>query len=43
MPKGTMLEYRAVLRDTSGNLSATSTYAVVGDPSDDPPGGGPAR
>ena len=40
MPKGTMLEYRAVLRDTSGNLSATSTYAVVGDPSDDP-GGGP--
>ena len=29
---GTLLEYRAVLRDSSGNVSATSTYGVVGQP-----------
>ncbi|WP_367650081.1 pullulanase-type alpha-1,6-glucosidase [Nocardioides sp. zg-1230] len=38
---GSLLEYRAVLRDSSGNLSAASTYAVVGDPETEPtPGGG---
>jgi pullulanase-type alpha-1,6-glucosidase len=37
MPEGTLVEYRAVLKDSSGNLSATSTYATVGDPA---PGGG---
>ena len=36
--KGTLLEYRAVAKDNSGNVSATSTYAVVGDPA--PSGGG---
>ena len=36
--KGTLLEYRAVLKDASGNLSATSSYGVVGDPA--PAGGG---
>ncbi|CUR57845.1 Alpha-1,6-glucosidase, pullulanase-type [metagenome] len=40
MPKGTLLEYRAIVRDSSGNLAATSTYAAVGDPSSDP-GDGP--
>jgi glycosidase len=30
--RGTMLEYRAVLKDSSGNLSVTSTIGVVGDP-----------
>ena len=38
MPKGTLLEYRAVLRDSSGNLSVASTYATVGEPeATDPP------
>jgi pullulanase-type alpha-1,6-glucosidase len=32
LPKGTLVEYRAVLRDSTGNLSATSTYATVGTP-----------
>ncbi len=36
--KGTLVEYRAVLKDANGNLSATSSYAVVGDPV--PAGGG---
>ncbi|HET7277631.1 MAG TPA: pullulanase-type alpha-1,6-glucosidase [Dermatophilaceae bacterium] len=31
MPKGTLLEYRVVLKDSSGNISATSSYGVVGD------------
>ncbi len=35
--KGSLVEYRAVLRDHSGNLSVTSTYATVGDA---PTGGG---
>ncbi|GAA5158816.1 pullulanase-type alpha-1,6-glucosidase [Ornithinimicrobium tianjinense] len=38
MPFGTLLEYRAVLRDGSGNLSASSGYGVVGEPA--PSGGG---
>ena len=41
MPKGTLLEYRAVLRDSSGNLSVASSYATVGDAESEPtPGGG---
>ena len=41
MPKGSLLEYRAVLRDSSGNLSVASSYATVGDPEAEPtPGGG---
>ncbi|MDT0185585.1 pullulanase-type alpha-1,6-glucosidase [Microbacterium sp. ARD31] len=41
MPKGTLLEYRAALRDSSGNLSVASSYATVGDPEAEPtPGGG---
>ena len=31
-PKGTLLEYRAVLEDSKGRLSASSGYGVVGDP-----------
>ena len=38
MPKGSLLEYRAVLKDSSGNHSVASTYATVGDPA--PSGGG---
>ena len=30
--RGTMLEYRAVLRDSSDNLSVSSTIGIVGDP-----------
>lgn len=38
---GTLVEYRAVLRDSSGNLSVASSYATVGEPEDEPtPGGG---
>jgi len=37
--KGTLLEYRAVVKDNAGHLSATSTYGVVGD-APKPPGGG---
>ena len=40
LAKGTLVEYRAVLRDHSGNLSVAQTYATVGDPP--PPGGGGA-
>ncbi|TQJ49608.1 pullulanase-type alpha-1,6-glucosidase [Phycicoccus sp. SLBN-51] len=29
--KGTLLEYRALVKDSSGNISATSSYGVVGD------------
>ena len=38
MTKGTLLEYRAVAKDSAGHLSATSTYGVVGEPA--PSGGG---
>ncbi|AKT51310.1 alpha-1,6-glucosidase [Arsenicicoccus sp. oral taxon 190] len=39
--KGTLLEYRAVAKDISGNLSASSSYGIVGDPAAGPtPGGG---
>jgi len=40
LPKGSLLEYRAVLRDSSGNLSVASTYATVGTPRPTDPGGG---
>ncbi|TDE02452.1 pullulanase-type alpha-1,6-glucosidase [Jiangella asiatica] len=43
---GTLVEYRAVLKDHSGNLSVASTYGVVGDPVDEgeePGGGGPVE
>jgi len=39
LPRHTMLEYRVVLSDNSGNLSATSTWVTVGDPASDEPGG----
>ena len=32
IPKGTLVEYRAVLKDNAGHLSATGTWATVGDP-----------
>ena len=38
MAKGTLLEYRAITRDSSGNVSAASSYGVVGVPA--PAGGG---
>ena len=38
LAKGTLVEYRSVLKDSSGNHSATSTYGIVGDPA--PAGGG---
>ncbi|WP_426563025.1 pullulanase-type alpha-1,6-glucosidase [Angustibacter sp. McL0619] len=38
LAKGTLVEYRSVLKDSSGRYSATSTYGVVGDPA--PTGGG---
>jgi hypothetical protein len=42
MAKGTLLEYRVVVKDASGRISATSTTAVVGDPPPAPgTGGGP--
>ncbi len=40
LAKGTLVEIRAVLRDSSGNYSATSTYGVVGDPAAGGGGGG---
>ncbi len=40
MAKGTLLEYRAIVRDSSGHVAVTSTYAGVGDPKTDG-GGGP--
>jgi pullulanase-type alpha-1,6-glucosidase len=38
---GTLLEYRAVLADHSGNLSVAGTYATVGDPTPSGPGPDP--
>jgi pullulanase-type alpha-1,6-glucosidase len=40
MAKGTLLEYRAILKDSSGNVSATSSYGVVGDAQASGGGGG---
>ncbi len=39
-PKGTLLEYRAVAKDTAGHLSASSSYGIVGDPKASGGGGG---
>ncbi len=46
LPDGTLLEYRAVLTDSSGNQSVASSYGVVGEPVPEPGdpgtgGGGP--
>jgi glycosidase len=42
MAKGTLLEYRVVVKDATGRITATSTTAVVGDPAPAPgTGGGP--
>jgi pullulanase-type alpha-1,6-glucosidase len=38
LAKGTLLEYRAITKDNSGNVSAASSYGVVGAPA--PAGGG---
>ncbi|GAA1682510.1 hypothetical protein GCM10009745_28500 [Kribbella yunnanensis] len=38
VPKGTLLEYRAVLRDSAGHYSVSGSYGVVGDAPK--PGGG---
>ncbi|TWD83363.1 pullulanase-type alpha-1,6-glucosidase [Kribbella amoyensis] len=38
LPKGTLLEYRAVLKDSSGNYSVSGSYGLVGDAP--APGGG---
>ena len=38
LPRGTLLEYRAVVRDHDGDLGVTSTYGMVGAPP--APGGG---
>jgi alpha-amylase len=32
LPKGTLLEYRAVVKDHSGNRAAAGTYAITGTP-----------
>ena len=40
MPHGTLLEYRAVLEDHSGNVSASSSYGTVGEPASTGGGGG---
>ena len=37
--KGTLLEYRALVKDSSGNVSATSSYGIVGDPATGGSGG----
>jgi pullulanase-type alpha-1,6-glucosidase len=40
LAKGTLLEYRAVAKDSAGHVSATSSYGVVGDPKASGGGGG---
>lgn len=37
--RGTLLEYRALVKDSSGNVSATSSYGIVGDPASSGGGG----
>lgn len=42
LPKGTLLEYRSVLKDASGNYSVSGSYGIVGDaPAPGGGGGGP--
>jgi glycosidase len=38
--KGSLIEYRVVVKDNAGHLSATSTFGVVGDPPAPSGGGG---
>ena len=40
MPKGTMVEYRTVVRDLAGHLSARSSFGIVGDAPAPPSGPG---
>jgi len=40
MPKGALLEYRAVVRDREGQLAVANTFAAVGDPVAPQVGGG---
>ena len=40
MPFGTLVEYRAVLKDHAGNISASSSYGVVGEPGSEGGDGG---
>jgi hypothetical protein len=40
MARGTLLEYRVLAKDSSGNISAASTYGVVGEPTGGEGGGG---
>ena len=40
MPKGTLLEYRAIAKDAAGHVGATSSYGVVGDAAGPGDGGG---
>ena len=40
MPKGSLLEYRAIARDIKGHVSASSSYGIVGDPVAGGGGGG---
>ncbi|HEU4511915.1 MAG TPA: pullulanase-type alpha-1,6-glucosidase [Nocardioidaceae bacterium] len=40
LPDGTLVEYRALLRDSGGGLSASSSYATVGEPTADGGNGG---
>ncbi|MFC6358894.1 pullulanase-type alpha-1,6-glucosidase [Luteococcus peritonei] len=39
LAKGTLVEYRAVVKDVSGNVNATSTYAIAGTPKPAAPSG----
>ncbi len=43
IPKGTLLEYRAIVKDNGGNVSAVSSSAVVGDPAAPAQSGGKAE
>ena len=40
LPDGTLLEYRAILQDHSGNVSASSSYGIVGEAGSGGGGGG---
>jgi pullulanase-type alpha-1,6-glucosidase len=40
MAKGTLLEYRAVAKDSAGHVSAASSYGIVGEPKSSGGGGG---
>jgi pullulanase-type alpha-1,6-glucosidase len=40
LAKGTLLEYRAVAKDSAGHVSAASSYGIVGEPKSSGGGGG---